>query len=82
LLGVKVALTTDPPSLGIVAGTPDQLFDRGFVSLGTLDGYPTDYAIEHNPTLILPPRCSAFTELGYTLHSGVVATITELVREP
>lgn len=82
LLGVKVALTTDPTNLGREAGTPDQLFDRGFVTLGTADGYPSDYRLEHNPTIILPPRCSAFTTLGYTLHAGVTATITELLREP
>jgi hypothetical protein len=82
LLGVKVALTSDPTSLGVRAGTPAELFDRGFVTLGTPDGYPSDYRLEHNPTIILPPRCSAFTTLGYTLHPGVTATITELVREP
>lgn len=82
LLGVKVALTIDSTALGVRAGTPAELFDRGFVTLGTADGYPSDYRLEHNPTIILPPRCSAFTTLGYTLHSGVTATITELVREP
>lgn len=82
LLGVKVALTVDPASLSVSAGTPAQLFDRGFVTLGTPDGYPSDYRLEHNPTIILPPRCSAFTTLGYTLHPGVTATITELLREP
>lgn len=82
LLGVKVELTTLPASLGNIAGTPAEIFDAGFVSLGTLDGYPQSYRIEHNPEVILPPRASAFTECGYTLPPGVVATITELVREP
>jgi len=82
LLGVKVELTTDSASLGQVTGTPPELFDRGFVTLGTADGYPQDYRIEHNPQIILPPRASAFTTLGYTLNPLVTARITELIREP
>jgi len=82
LLGVSVALTTLPASLGSSVGTPVEIFDAGFVSLGSADGYPQDYRVEHNPTLILPARAGAFTTLGYTFHPGIVATITELIREP
>lgn len=82
LIGVKIALTAVPGSLGVSFGTPDEHFDLGFVTFGTADGYPHSVRIEHNPQIILPGRCSAFTKLAYTLHPGVVATITELVREP
>lgn len=82
LLGVKIALTTVPASLGVAAGTPEEHFDLGFVTFGSADGYPHSIRIEHNPQLALPARCSAFTKFAYTLHPGVVATITELVREP
>lgn len=82
LLGVKVALTTVPSSLGVADGTPEEHFDLGFITFGTADGYPHSIRLEHNPQLALPARCSAYTSLAYTLHPGVVATITELVREP
>lgn len=82
LIGARIDLTTVPPQLGRVGNLPVELFDAGFVTFGTDDGYPQSYRVEHNPHLLLPPRCSAYTDLSYDLHPGVVATITELVREP
>lgn len=81
LLGVKVDITTLPPEIGNQAGTPPQLFDAGYVTFGTADGYDHSWRVEHDPTLILPVRCSAYTDVGYTLAPGVVVTITELARE-
>jgi hypothetical protein len=82
LLGAKVAITTDPATLGIEGSSPSVLFDRGFISWGTPDGYLQSERVQHNPQLSLPPRASAFTSLAYDLHPGVIVTITELVREP
>lgn len=82
LLGVKVAFTAIPDSLGRVLSVPTEIFDLGFVTFGTIDGYPQSVRLEHSPQVILPARCSAFTNLSYSLHSGVTAAITELVREP
>lgn len=82
LLGAKVSLTTIPASRGVAAGEPDELFDIGFVTFAVTDGYPHSVRIEHNPHVILPARASVFTRLSYSLTPGVVATITELVREP
>jgi hypothetical protein len=82
ILGVKVDVTTLPSSLGVTGTTPAEYFDLGWVSLGTPDGYPQSYRLEHNPQLLLPARCSANTDLAYDLHPGVVVTITELAREP
>jgi hypothetical protein len=82
LLGAKVAVTTMPGSLGTAGTSPVEYFDVGWVTFGTPDGYPTATRIEHNPQIILPARCSAYTDLAYDFHTGVVATITELVREP
>lgn len=82
LLGAKVDVTTLPSSYGRSGTSPTEYFDLGFVSFGTADGFPTSYRVEHDPTLMLPARCSAYTELDYDLAPGVVVTITELVREP
>lgn len=82
LLGAKIDVTTLPSSLGREGSSPEELFDVGFMTWGTADGYPQSFRIEHDPTLSLPARASAFTVLAYDLHPGVVVTITELVREP
>jgi hypothetical protein len=82
LLGVKVTATTVPANLGVIGTTPAEHFDMGFVTFGTADGYPHSYRLEHSPQLMLPARCSAFTEFAYDLPPGVVITVTELLREP
>lgn len=82
LIGAKVDLTTIPSTLGSAGTSPTEYFDLGFITWGTADGYPQSIRIDHDPLLSLPSRCSAFTTLAYDLHPGVVATITELVREP
>ena len=75
-------LTTVPASMGTITGTPPVLFDAGFVTFGVDDGYDASYRVTHAQEVYLPPRCSAYTDLGYTFPPGVVATVTELVREP
>jgi hypothetical protein len=82
LLGVKVECTTIPPSLGVEFGNPDEHFDMGDITWGTVDGYPQSVRLEHAKQLSMPELAGAFTSLAYNLHPGVVATITELVREP
>lgn len=82
ILGAKVAVTTLPATLGRAGTTPVEYFDLGFLTFGTPDGYPTAFRLERDPQLLLPARCSAYTQLAYDLHPGVVVTITELLREP
>lgn len=82
LLGVKVEITTDPTSLGREGTTPPMLFDRGFLSWGVPDGYPSTERLARTPQVSMPARCSAYTSISYDLHPGVVVTITELKREP
>jgi hypothetical protein len=82
LLGVKLECTTIPSSLGVAGTSPAEHFDLGWITWGTADGYPQSVRIEHSPQLSLPARASAFTSIAYDLHPGVVATITELQREP
>ena len=82
LIGVAVDVTTIPVALGVSAGTPLEYFDLGYVTFGTADGYQHSVRIEHPAQLVIPPFAGVFTSLAYTLHSGVVVTLTELVREP
>lgn len=81
LVGVSVILSVLPAYIGNIAGDPAELFDVGFVTLGTADGWHRSVRIEHSPTLILPIEGSE-TLLGYTLKPGVVVDVLELVREP
>lgn len=82
LLGAKVDLTTIPGSYGREGTSPTEFFDLGFVTFGTADGFPSSYRLGKQSNLFLPARCGAYTVLDYDLAPGVVATITELVREP
>jgi hypothetical protein len=81
LIGVEVVANTIPGWVGTEFGTPDELFTIGRISLGTVDGYGPALNIAHNPELMFPIDGSV-TRIGYSLTPGVVATITELVREP
>jgi hypothetical protein len=81
LLGAKIVITSDPTTLGETGFSPVELFDRGYITWGTADGYPQSERLERTNQLSLPARASAFTSLAYDLHPGVTVTITELVRE-
>jgi len=81
LLGVKINVTTLPASYGRAGTSPTEYFDLGFVTFGTSDGWPTAVRVERATQLVLPARCSVYTDFEYDLAPGVVATITELVRE-
>jgi hypothetical protein len=82
LIGCSVDVTTLPDSYGRAVGSPERLFDLGFVTLGTADGYEQSRRIDSDGTLFLPPQSGAFTAIGYTLSPGVEVSIRELVREP
>lgn len=82
VLGVKVDLTTVPGYTGLQAGDPDTIFEAGWVNFGGSDGYSARTVLHTTPQLIFPNLAGQYTRLGYTLNPGVVATVTELVREP
>jgi len=83
LIGLSVAVDTLPDSYGRADGTPERLFDLGYVTLGTADGWIESRRIDFDGSLVLPPaRSGVFTRIGYTLAPGVEVSIRELVREP
>jgi hypothetical protein len=81
LIGVAVDLTTTPGRVGLVAGDPDTVFDVGWINVGTADGWGPRHFITSDP-FVLSPVSGDVTLIGYSLPADVVATITELVREP
>lgn len=82
LVGVSVDVTTLPSSYGRATGSPEALFDLGYVTLGTADGYEKSRRIDSDGTLFIPPSAGLYTAIGYTLSPGVEVAIRELVREP
>ena len=83
LIGLSVDVTTLPSSYGRASGTPERLFDLGFVTLGTTDGWLESRRIDADGSLVLPAaRAGVFTRIGYTLAAGLEVAIRELVREP
>lgn len=82
LLGLRVDLTTIPAYIGYIEGDPRSYFDVGQVALGTANGFSRRELLRHDPQLILSGEAGLYTRVGYTFPPGVVATITELLREP
>lgn len=82
VLGARIDLTTIPARVGTSAGTPDELFDIGFIRWGDTSGWGPAVRIDTDPLIHLPAQAGIYTRLGYTLTPGVIATITTLLREP
>jgi hypothetical protein len=80
-LAIRVNITTDPGYLGLSAGDPPFLFDRGYI-VPIVNSAPIrgTTRLVYNPQMYLLPALTE--EIGYSLTAGVVATITELVRGP
>jgi hypothetical protein len=81
LVGAKILVTTMPGWVGVEDGDPIEYRDAGWFSWGTADGFMQREYLTHAPHLTLPANAGALTKLGYSWSPGVVATVTELVRE-
>lgn len=81
LVGLAVDLTTTPSRAGVTSGDPDQIYDVGWVNVGTADGWGPRHFISSDPFL-LSPVAGDVTLVGYSIPDDVTLTITELVREP
>jgi hypothetical protein len=82
LLGVRIDLTTVPGSVTQDASTPPFLFNVGWVSAMDANGF-IEETRAHSVHQVWFPRVAAdATLIGYSFTAGVVATITELQREP
>jgi len=81
ILGLAVTLDVFPAGHESGSTDPITYHQLGKVSVGTVAGWRRSWQPTHNPYLILP-IAGAFTRVGYSFVGGVVATITELLREP
>jgi hypothetical protein len=81
ILGLAVTFTTLPIPPTPAPSDPSTFHQLGKVTLGTAQGWLRSWEPTHSPYLILPIE-GAMTRVGYTFAAGIVATITELVREP
>lgn len=82
MLGIRVQLTTIPAAYGRSDGDPLEYFDLGFVHLGDGDQWFGSRQLEQSTSIWQPRWAGMATRIGYTLSPGVVATVTELRREP
>lgn len=80
-LAVRVDITADTTGFTTDIGSPNFLFDRGFIVPIALEGpIRTPTRLVYNPQLYpLPPLTE---QIGYTLPPGVTIKITELIRGP
>jgi hypothetical protein len=81
ILGAFVSFTTLPNRIGYLVGDPNVLYDVGFVTFGSPDGWYPPQNIDHNPWLTLPQHMSNVTKIGYSIPADVVLTLTELVPQ-
>jgi hypothetical protein len=80
-IAVRVAITTDNPSLPVGAGVPPYLFSRGYIVPIALEGpIRTNVRLVYNPQLYFLPDLA--DSIGYQLGVGIVATLTELRAGP
>jgi hypothetical protein len=80
-IAVRVAITTDNPSLPVGAGVPPYLFSRGFIVPIALEGpIRTNVRLVYNPQLYFLPDLA--DSIGYQLGVGIIATLTELRAGP
>lgn len=80
-IAIKVSITTDLVGARTDTGSPDYLFDRGYIVPITLEA-PIRKAVRlvYNPQLYELPTLTE--QIGYTLQPGETITITELTRGP
>lgn len=82
LIGALVTLTTIPGNVGLQSGDPLVYWEAGWINWGNADGSTPREFISASPQISLPRAAGQYTRIGYSLQPDVVATITELVREP
>lgn len=82
LLGVLATVTAYPAGNTVIAGEPNYVYDLGWLSIETADGFIDEVRLRNTTQVWTPRIMSTATKIGYSLRAGVTATITELAREP
>lgn len=80
-IAVKVSITTDLPGGRIDLGSPNYLFDRGYIVAVTNEApIRGTVRLVYNPQLYVLPQLTE--QIGYSLPAGEVISITELTAGP
>lgn len=82
LLGVRIDLTTMPGSLTQDASVPPFVYNVGWVSIEDANGFIDETRAHAQHQVWFSRIASDATLVGYSFAPGIVATITELQREP
>jgi hypothetical protein len=77
-LGVLVDITAEAPA-PVAPGNPPYLFDQGWLSCSTPDGFIDEKRLTRSEQIWMPALFPISTSFGYFLNPGVTATITELL---
>lgn len=81
LIGVRVLLTDFGSNTAVYDGDPLTYQNAGWITWSNPSGAMHREPIGASPMVSMPRLAGQFTRIGYTLLTGVEATITELVRE-
>jgi hypothetical protein len=81
ILGAFVSYTTLPSRVGFRVGDPNVIYEVGYVTFGTPQGWYPPNTIDHNPWLVLPAFMANVTKIGYSIPADCVLTLTELVPQ-
>lgn len=76
--GVLVDVTTAPPTF-VQGGNPPYVWDLGWLSCSTADGFIDEKRLTRTVQIWLPSLFPISNSFGYFLNPGVVADITELL---
>jgi hypothetical protein len=78
LAGVLVEITAAPPTK-VQPGNPSYIWDMGWLSCSTPDGFIDEKRLTRTKQIWLPRLMPLSDSFGFYLFPGVVATITELL---
>jgi len=82
LLGVRIDLTTLPATYRQDSSSPPFIFDVGWVSMQDANGFIDETRAHAQHQNWFSRIASDATVIGYSFAPGIVATVTELQREP
>lgn len=82
ILGVLVSVTIEPDRTGVTQGTPQTLWDLGWINVGDANGFQARQFISTASWLYFPPSSSNVSQIGYSIPDDVEVAITELVALP
>lgn len=82
LIGVRLSVTSTGSEVGVEAGSPNVLFEAGWVSIQTSSDVIEEHRLKFGSEIWLPRTMQEAVRFGYFLSPGVTLDVTELEAEP